>query len=70
MTDHALTLDAKQLEADWEHALDVAHEAVEAGRRSKVLGPLEATQLSRHIRDERRWLHDFSRVMHLMFPRR
>jgi hypothetical protein len=64
------TLDADRLEADWEHALDVAGEAVAAGRKSKALGPLEAALMARHIRDERRWLHDFSPRMHVMFPSR
>jgi hypothetical protein len=64
------TLDADRIEADWEHALDAATEAVDASSRSGSLSPSEVAAEAEHIRGERRWLKGFGPSLRKLFPRR
>jgi hypothetical protein len=63
-------LDAEWLEKDWDHALDVADEAVSAVGRSKALSASEVSAGAGQIRAQRKWLRRFSPSLHKLFPRR
>jgi len=46
--------------AHWKHALDIAAEALEAGRQAKILGPEFCAEALRAIQDERAWLAELA----------
>jgi hypothetical protein len=62
--------DAARLEADWEHALDAAGKAVDAGTRGHSLDSAEASAEHARIDSERKWLQGFRPSLRKLFPRR
>jgi hypothetical protein len=63
-------LDGERLEEEWQHALDAASAAVDAGARSHTLAQPDAAAATEGIRSHRQWLSSFRPTLHKLFPRR
>jgi hypothetical protein len=62
--------DADQLERQWEHALDSASAAVNDSGRAGAMTRDDASEASRHIEGQRKWLRSFKPTLRKLFPGR
>jgi hypothetical protein len=62
--------DAERLEQEWAHALETAGGAVNASNRAGAITAENASEASRHIDDQRKWLHSFKPTLRKLFPLR
>jgi hypothetical protein len=62
--------DADRLEEEWVRALETAGGAVSASHRAEAITADNASEASRHIDGQRRWLHSFKPTLRKLFPRR
>jgi hypothetical protein len=64
------SIDADRLAQDWEHALDVAGDAVHVSSSAHSLTPTDAAAASEHIRADRNWLQSIRPTVRRLLPRR
>jgi hypothetical protein len=64
------SVDAAQLEADWERSLDAAGDALDASRRAGTLTRDDLAAGSERTREERTWLGSIGGALKRLIPRR
>ena len=68
--DREPTVDAEELEAEWERSLDAADHAVDASRGAGALPRADLAAESARIADERRWLSGIRGALRRLVPGR
>ena len=61
-------MNADEIEAGWDRALEAASVAVGASSRARTLGQTDLAAESQLISDERQWLSAFMNTLRRLFP--